>query len=171
MLAQPLLDGPEDDHYGCSDHILSRELCRMMYWSEWGTSGRIEKASMDGANRTLVHNTDLVWPNALTLDIETQTLYWADANLDRIESSSVDGSNRQLISQTGIPIGSPFGITLMDSNSLVFTDRFSHVLKQVNVNNRSVSMLREITSTCNQLFGIEFVTPRKQPESKYTTHL
>ena len=146
---------------------MSHELYRMMYWSEWGNSGRIEKASMDGTNRMVVHNTNLVWPNALTLDMETQTLYWADANLDRIESSSVDGSNRQLISQTGIPVDSPFGIALVDSDSLVITDRLSHILKQVDVSSRSVSLLREITTSCNQLFGIKFVTPLKQPESKY----
>lgn len=121
---------------------------------------------MDGANRMVIHSTNLVWPNALTLDIETQTLYWADANLDRIESSGVDGTNRQVLSQTGVSIDSPFGIALIDSDSLVFTDRSSHTLKQVDVRNRSVSMLRELTSSCNQLYGIQFVTPRKQPESK-----
>ena len=70
----------------------------------------IEKASMDGANRTILHNTRLMLPNALTLDISTQTLYWADARLDVVEKSNVDGTNRQLVIQEGI--SHPFHITI-----------------------------------------------------------
>lgn len=32
--------------------------------------------------------TDLVWPNGLTLDYDSQTLYWVDAHLDKLESAS-----------------------------------------------------------------------------------
>ena len=54
---------------------------RMMYWTCWGDEARIERAVMDGSDRSVIHNTSLVWPNAITLDIATQTLYWADAML------------------------------------------------------------------------------------------
>lgn len=79
----------------------------------------IERASMDGLARRVIHNTGLGWPNALTLDYETQVLYWADANLDRIESSQADGTNRVLITQRFII--HPFSITVSDGN-LYWTD-------------------------------------------------
>ena len=63
---------------------------------------------MDGSSRTVLHNTSLVWPNGLTIDYATQTLYWADAHLDRIESSTTDGKQRQLLSTRYIY--HPFGI-------------------------------------------------------------
>ena len=74
----------------------------MMYWSDWGTLARIERASIDGSNIQVIHNTNLVCPNALTKDYVSQTLYWADANLGKIERSRVDGRNRILLTCTGI---------------------------------------------------------------------
>ena len=74
---------------------------------------------MDGTSRQVLHNTNLVWPNALTLDYDSQILYWMDASLDKFESSRVDGSNRRLLSTTHIY--HPFGITLYQ-NMFYWTD-------------------------------------------------
>ena len=65
-----------------------------MYWTDWETPAKIEWASMDGTSRVVLHSTNLRWPNAFTLDCDTQTLYWMDASLDKFESSNADGSNR-----------------------------------------------------------------------------
>ena len=90
-----------------------------MYWSDWGTVAKIERASMDGTSREVLHSTNLVWPNALTLDCDTQILYWMDARLDKFESSNADGSNRRLLSTTHIY--HPFGLTLYQ-NRFYWTD-------------------------------------------------
>ena len=68
-----------------------------MYWSDWGAVATIERASMDGRGRQILHNSQLVRPFGLTLDYQNQVLYWIDASLDKIESSNVDGTNRTLI--------------------------------------------------------------------------
>lgn len=80
-----------------------------MYWTDWGQPAKIERASMDGNNRTLLHSTDLFWPNCLTMDYENQILYWMDAGLDRLEKSNTDGSGRMLLST--LHIYHPFSIT------------------------------------------------------------
>ena len=90
-----------------------------MYWTDWGTPGKIERASMDGSSRVVLHSTNLRWPNALTLDYDTQTLYWMDASLDKLESSNADGSNRRLLSTT--QIYHPFGTTFYQKR-LYWTD-------------------------------------------------
>ena len=90
-----------------------------MYWTDWGIPGKIERASMDGTSRQVLHSTNLRWPNALTLDYNTQILYWMDAFLDKLESSNADGSNRRLLSTT--QIFHPFGITFFQ-NRLYWTD-------------------------------------------------
>ena len=74
---------------------------------------------MDGTSREALHNTSLVWPNAITVDYDTQTLYWADAMLDKIEASDVDGSNRKVVTENFI--FHPFDITFYNG-TLYWTD-------------------------------------------------
>ena len=134
-----------------------------MYFTDWGAIARIEKASMDGTNRTVIHNTSLVWPNALTLDIPTQTLYWADASLDKVEKSSVDGRNRVILAQAGV--NHPFGIVLED-NTLYFTDWFNNAIRYLSASGGSVSTLHSTsTFSSTTVFGIQVVNASKQPQS------
>ena len=93
---------------------------RYMYWSDWGDEARIERAGMDGSNRTILHNTDLKWPNGITIDYKNQKLYWVDANLDTLEYSNVDGTGRTLL-ERGDDIIHPFSITL-EKDFLFWTD-------------------------------------------------
>ena len=134
----------------------------MMYWSDWGSVARIEKASMDGANRAVIHNTSLVWPNALTLDTLTQTLYWADASLDKVESSRVDGSNRRLFTEIGVV--HPFAIAVKE-NSIYFTDWAENSIRQVS-NLGGTAVILQSLASCARPFGIQFVDQSKQPISK-----
>ena len=69
---------------------------RWFYWTDYGTD-TIERASMDGNSRMILHNTDLRDTYAITIDYENQLLYWADYTLNRIERSNVDGSNRIIL--------------------------------------------------------------------------
>ncbi len=59
-----------------------------------------------------LHDRSLVWPNGITIDYETQTLYWMDAKFKKLERSGVDGSNRRIISVQSIY--HPYSITLFD---------------------------------------------------------
>lgn len=135
-----------------------------MYWSDWGTVGRIESASMDGSNRTVIHNTSLIWPNALTLDIPTQLLYWADANLRKVESSSVDGTNRMILAQEGVQ--HPFGIVISD-NTVYFSDWIVNYIRYIN--NSTIAGLHDLDYACNRIYGIQIVTSLKQPIGKLHT--
>ena len=83
-----------------------------MYWTDTA-SDTIERASMDGLSRTVLHSTGLSGAFGLTLDYESQTLYWTDQHFNRIESSSVNGSNRQIIVSNLLD---PFGITYYEGN-------------------------------------------------------
>lgn len=51
---------------------------RLIYWSDWGTEGRIERAWMDGQHREVIIE-DLGWPNGLVIDKAEMKLYWIDA--------------------------------------------------------------------------------------------
>ena len=43
-------------------------MSRKIYWTDWGSSPKIERANYDGSGRTTVANTDLKWPNGMTID-------------------------------------------------------------------------------------------------------
>ena len=72
-----------------------------LYWSDWGDSPRIERASMNGDNRSVVVAGSLYWPNGLTLDYAAARLYWVDARHHVIESANLDGTQRQTVLDRG----------------------------------------------------------------------
>ena len=55
----------------------------------------IERASMDGTGRMLIHTFNVTVTD-IALDDSTQTLYWTSNN-NIIESSDIEGSNRRVI--------------------------------------------------------------------------
>lgn len=69
-----------------------------MYWTDWGEEPRIERAGMDGSNRQIIVHQQIYWPNGLTIDLEEQKLYWADAKLSFIHKANLDGTARSVSS-------------------------------------------------------------------------
>lgn len=67
---------------------------RYMYWTDWGETPRIERAGMDSSMRKIIVDSDIYWPNGLTIDLDEQKLYWADAKLSFIHRANLDGSFR-----------------------------------------------------------------------------
>ena len=39
-----------------------------MFWTDWGSPGKVERAYMDGSGRMTLADTGLVWPNDVTVD-------------------------------------------------------------------------------------------------------
>lgn len=95
-------------------------VCRYMYWTDWGTEAKIERASMDGleTSRQKIVSTNLKWPNGLAVDHGADRLYWADAQTEVIEYSRLDGSGRKTLLQN---IPHPYGITLL-GDKIYWTD-------------------------------------------------
>ena len=113
---------------------------------------------MNGANRTLLHDTGLQQPYGLTLDYGQQILYWIDAGLDRIERSNIDGSNRGVVVSRGIY--APFGISVY-RDTLYFTDEGVYSIPS---NGGDISTVFD--SICADTVGIEVVSAERQPIGK-----
>ncbi|KAL0612520.1 Low-density lipoprotein receptor-related protein 6 [Plecturocebus cupreus] len=75
-------------------YIKEKFLLLFMYWTDWGEVPKIERAGMDGSSRFIIVNSEIYWPNGLTVDYEERKLYWADAKLNFIHKSNLDGTNR-----------------------------------------------------------------------------
>ena len=133
-----------------------------MYWTDWGSPAKIERASMDGKNRTVLHSTQLVWPNGLTIDYGAQTIYWIDANLDKIEYSNVDGTGRRILITVSFH---PFSITL-EGNLLFWTDwSFDTIFTAHKTSGVSIGTV--YSNLRNRPYGIEAITPDRQAPSKF----
>ncbi|KAF7248252.1 Low-density lipoprotein receptor-related protein 6 [Varanus komodoensis] len=82
-------------------------ICRFMYWTEWGGKPKIDRAAMDGSERsTLVPNVGRA--NGLTIDYAKRRLYWTDLDTNLIESSNMLGLDRDVIADD---LPHPFGLT------------------------------------------------------------
>ena len=90
-----------------------------MFWTDWGTQPKIEKATLSGNQRVSIVTSDLYWPNGIELDRGNQQIFWVDAGVDRVESVDYHGNNRKLLFQAnGLH---PFGVALIPP-FLFFTD-------------------------------------------------
>ena len=118
----------------------------------------IERVSMDGTSRTVLHSTGLSRTYGITLDYVTQTLYWIDYDTDTIESSTTDGSNRQLLTQISNPC--PHDLTIFDQK-LYWTDLCYHAIYSTVVNQPNGG--NRILSTGNDAYRIHVVTQDRQP--------
>ncbi|RUS81822.1 hypothetical protein EGW08_010414, partial [Elysia chlorotica] len=102
-----------------SPRALAIDPCKgFIYWSDWGHTPKIERATMAGNQRQAIVYTDLGWPNGLTVDFEEERIYWADAQKDRIERSGLDGNYREVIVETTVH---PFSLVVF-GHHIYWTD-------------------------------------------------
>lgn len=112
-----------------------------MFWTDWGSTPKIERAGMDGTHRQTVVSFDVKWPNGLTLDLVRKRVYWVkfllsnlciplitfssldllrfppqkvDAKLNVISSCNYDGTDRSLILHSTETLRHPFSVTTFE---------------------------------------------------------
>ena len=152
-----------------------------LFWTEWGILPRLSRCSLDGKRETrttLIHQ-EIVWPNALTIDYSSNTLWWADAKLKKIESCDLNGSNRKLV--MSVDAGHPFSIAV-NSKYVFWTNWKTKTLDKIEKN----SVYRYPTRTSSfkshplgvvtiyagkHKAGISFVTRSVQSPNRYCLHV
>lgn len=77
-----------------------------MFFTDYGSTPRVERCDMDGQNRTKLVDSKIVFPHGITLDLVNRMVYWADAYLDYIEVVDYEGKNRHTIIQ-GLLVRTP----------------------------------------------------------------
>ncbi|XP_076800304.1 low-density lipoprotein receptor-related protein 4-like isoform X2 [Clavelina lepadiformis] len=111
-----------------------------MYWTDWGTTPKIEAAGMDGSDRSVIVATDLVWPNGITIDFEQDWIIWGDAQSEKLERADLDGKNRRVI-YSSVP--HPYSLACMDG-MLYWNDWQTRNIHRINLRNLTdVSIVRE----------------------------
>ena len=137
---------------------------RWLYWTDYGLN-TIERASMDGTSRTVLHNTGLSNPYSLSIDYENQILYWIDDGYNRIESSYVNGTGRVVLTYSTISL--PEDITYFGGR-VFWTDRAYGGIYSTSVDPVTVTTVR---SSFYNLYGIAVFSEEGQPEGLCLVHL
>lgn len=69
-----------------------------MFFTVWGTSKTgLDRALLDGSERTPLVNKKIVYPCGVTVDLPTKHVYWVDKFLDSVERVDYNGQNRRTI--------------------------------------------------------------------------
>ncbi|KTG47096.1 hypothetical protein cypCar_00012447 [Cyprinus carpio] len=91
-----------------------KAIFRFLYWSDWGEPAKIEKSGMNGIDRQVLVETDIQWPNGITLDLIKGRLYWVDSKLHMLCSVDLNGDNRRKVLQSPDYLAHPFALTVFE---------------------------------------------------------
>lgn len=72
-------------------------LDRYLFWGNAGSVPKIERSSLSGGSRTTLISQGIVYPIAITVDVDGSRIYWLDSVRDSIESSDFYGRDRKLL--------------------------------------------------------------------------
>lgn len=137
-----------------------------MFWADWGSPPRIERASLAGVNRTTLvdlSSSSQYWPNAVFVDYTEDRVYWIDSYDDVIDSTDLNGQNRQLLSGDIHPSQNmyPFDFTVY-SDTLYWSDWNTDSIERLNWTSADyIGRLGSVKS--NQPFGIALLDQSRQP--------
>ena len=130
---------------------------RLLFWTDWEEkNARIERAFMDGSNRTLIKTTNLRYPNGLAIDFNTSRLYWCDAGTHEIGSMLFDGTSSQIHFQS---LPHPFGLVVF-YDTIYWTDWKKKSILQAPKNGGRKTVLKEESE---YLYGVRIFAKENQP--------
>ncbi|CAG2242217.1 LRP5_6 [Mytilus edulis] len=87
----------------------------LLFFSDWGSQPRIERCRMDGGERTIIINSDIIWPNGMTIDHIGKRLYWIDGSLNQIKSTRFDGTDTYTIIKNADVLPKPYDLVVYGS--------------------------------------------------------
>uniref|UniRef100_A0A671YM87 Low density lipoprotein receptor a n=1 Tax=Sparus aurata TaxID=8175 RepID=A0A671YM87_SPAAU len=102
-----------------------------IYWTDWGTPAKIEKAGLNGGDRTALVTDNIVWPNGITLDLLNQRLYWVDSKLHTLSSIDVQGGGRRTLIIDEHRLAHPLGLTVFEEK-VFWTDVSNNAILSAN---------------------------------------
>ncbi|KAM9360164.1 prolow-density lipoprotein receptor-related protein 1 [Symphorus nematophorus] len=129
----------------------------LMFWSEIGNVVKIERAGMDGSERTAVVNSSLGWPGGVAVDTISDRVYWTDVRLRAIGSATLDGDDIRILQMKETI--NPFSLAVFNG-MLYWSDSGKRVVLAAHKSsgkNRQVLLKR-----LRQPFGVKIVHPLLQ---------
>ena len=121
---------------------------------------------MDGSqtSRHVLIDTNIEWPNGLTIDYKDRQLYWVDAKLHFIHACNLDGTNRRVVMSGSSSLQYPYALTLFE-DTLFWTDWENNAIHSCNKHNGS-----DIQVVQNRIYSpmdIHVYDSSRQPIGEY----
>lgn len=130
-----------------------------VFFSEWDRPANISRAYLDGTNVMVFRGVLLGWPNGLSIDHQTDRLYWCDALLDHIQHAKLDGTDVKTISSPRIK--HPFSIVIHE-RWLYVTDWRLDAIFRMDKLDGSQEMIVKTVEEGNRLYGIKMFSKSNQ---------
>lgn len=70
---------------------------RRIFFADAGRNPKIEVANLDGSERKLVTNKNLLWPTDISIDEANERIYFADLKTKRIETLNFRLNDRRVV--------------------------------------------------------------------------
>uniref|UniRef100_A0A8C5HLS5 Epidermal growth factor n=1 Tax=Gouania willdenowi TaxID=441366 RepID=A0A8C5HLS5_GOUWI len=158
---ETIIDKGLEEPRGIAVHPLAKKL----FWTDVGSQPAVERANLEGTDRVVIANTNLVSPTGLTIDFTEDQVFWCDQRKGLIESAALDGSDRRVISEN--QVGRPFDLTVFE-DSLWISDWERQQLRSVH--KRTGRKLQVIHTAMVQPSSIVMVHPLTKPGTMDTVH-
>ena len=98
---------------------------KKMFYSTSGDDSAIKVINLDGTGKENLLTDKIVQPTAITLDLPSEKIYFADSRLDYINFCNYDGTNRHQLVE-GHHVCSSSNVLLMPSRLLLSTNSLPH---------------------------------------------
>ncbi|XP_032884013.1 low-density lipoprotein receptor-related protein 8 isoform X3 [Amblyraja radiata] len=133
-----------------------------MYWSDWGSSAKIEKAGLNGLDRQSLVKDNIEWPNGITLDLLNQRLYWVDSKLHQLSSIDLNGGNRKTLLFSEEYLTHPSALAVFEDKIYWIDNEQDSIYCANRLTGRDVMLL---ANNLNNLHDIAIFHELKQPKA------
>ncbi|XP_026201282.1 very low-density lipoprotein receptor-like isoform X2 [Anabas testudineus] len=119
----------------------------LLFWAQCGKSPKIERAGLDGRDRTALVTSLIRLPVALALDVPRQLLYWVDQQMRSISRVNFKGHDRKTVVESNGYLDRPFGLTVFEG-FVYWSEEVTHSICRANKHNGSQLqvLLKNVTS-------------------------
>ncbi|XP_072047221.1 low-density lipoprotein receptor-related protein 5-like [Amphiura filiformis] len=152
-----LVDTGLDKPHGLAVHPLAGYI----FWTDWGRSPKIERASLSGENRIVLINTGVYQPNGITVDYGAQRVYWveSDTSGSRLETCDLDGGSRRTVATTSAANGFYYDLAIFQ-NTVFISDWKNKKIHAINKNDGSAIHTLNLPT---EPFGLTLYGPNQLP--------
>lgn len=138
-----------------------------MFFTKWGHSPpMLERALLDGTNRTTLVHQKIVYPYDIAVDFPLQHIYWVDSYLDFVERINYDGTNRRTVKR-GAPVQNLYSVAVFENNLLVSSWKNQNIIKLNKFKAAGHQFVGDLALAVNMPLNVKVFHRQVQPDGKY----
>ena len=113
-----------------------------LFFANWGAQPKLERASLDGTNRSRLVSHKIVYPRGISLDFANEHVYWTDSYLNHVQRINYDGKNRITVAE-GSFIDNVLELSVFGKWLYLTEGTKNHILRIEKHNETRVEVIKE----------------------------